>query len=69
MRWFVFCAGADHHDYPQTIKPTHRAVNGHALDLGRIAFGFGPIMGRATALRTGLGKGLGPFPFQLEGTR
>jgi hypothetical protein len=69
MRWFVLCADPDQDDNAQNIDPANRAVNGNALDLGCIAFGFGKIHGgRATAKTAPSGK-VGPFPYQLEGNQ
>lgn len=69
MRWFVLCAGPDQDDNAQNIDPAHRAVNGNALGLGRIAFGFGKIIGggKPHSGRTS-GKVSARFPFQRRET-
>jgi hypothetical protein len=68
MRWFVFCAGADHHDNSQTIGLTHRGVKPMPATLVASVSGSNIFGGRATAMTAPSGK-VEPFPFQLEGTR
>jgi hypothetical protein len=71
MRRFVLGVGPDQDNNTHSIEPTHRAVNGNALDLGCIAFGFGNISGAGSKPHDGQasGKVLARFPFQLEGNQ